>query len=114
MVEWGAMRKTTPEEIAASEADFGQLAAAVDRLRGPAAVERFLRELFTPSECVEMSKRWALMRELLAGKPQRAVARELGMSLCKITRGAKYARDPGSPFRRAVLEAAARDRGLRG
>lgn len=97
------MRKTTPEEIAAAKSDFEQLAAAVARLRGPAAVERFLRELFTPSECVDFSKRWALMRELLAGKPQRAVAREFGMSLCKITRGAKYARDPESTFRRAVL-----------
>ena len=99
------MRKTTPEEIAASRNDFEQLAAAVARLRGPKAVERFLRDLFTPSECVELSKRWALVRELLAGKPQRAVARELGMSLCKITRGVKYARDPGSPFRNAVLAA---------
>ena len=43
------------------------------------------------------------MRELLAGKSQRAIARELGLSLCKITRGAKYARDEDSLFRRAVL-----------
>ena len=45
------------------------------------------------------------MRELLAGKSQRAIARELGLSLCKITRGAKYARDERSLFRRAVLGA---------
>ena len=99
------MRKTTPHEIESSRADFAELAAAVSRLRGAAEAERFLGELFTPSECVELSKRWALMRELLAGKSQRAIARELRMSLCKITRGAKYARDPASPFRRAVLAA---------
>ena len=98
-----AMRKTTPEEIEASKTDFAELAAAVSRLRGPAEAGRFLGELFTPSECVELSKRWALMRELLAGKSQRAIARELRLSLCKITRGAKYARDTGSLFRRAVL-----------
>ncbi len=97
------MRKTTPEEVAAARADFAELAAAVARLRGGAEAERFLEELFTPSECVELSKRWALMRELLAGKSQRAIARELGLSLCKITRGAKYVRDAESPFRRAVL-----------
>ena len=100
------MRKTTPEDIDASRADFAELAAAVARLRGPAEVARFLEELYTPSECVELSKRWALMRELLAGKSQRAIARELGLSLCKITRGAKYARDERSLFRRAVLGAA--------
>ena len=97
------MRKTTPQEVAAARADFAELSAAVARLRGAAEAERFLAELFTPSECVELSKRWALMRELLAGKSQRAIARELRLSLCKITRGAKYARDPGSLFRRAVL-----------
>ena len=99
------MRKTTPEEIAASRDDFAELAAAVARIRSASDVELFLEELFTPSECVELSKRWALTRELLAGKSQRAIARELRMSLCKITRGAKYARDPASPFRRAVLGA---------
>ncbi|MBQ9727460.1 MAG: transcriptional regulator [Kiritimatiellae bacterium] len=101
------MRKTTPKEVDASRDDFGQLAASIARLRGRDAVEAFLRDLFTPSECVEFSNRWALVRELLAGKPQRAVARELGMSLCKITRGAKFVRDPASPFRRAVLAARA-------
>ena len=70
-----------------------------------AGYARFLEELYTPSERVELSKRWALMRELLAGKSQRAIARELRLSLCKITRGAKYARDPDSLFRRAVLAA---------
>ena len=99
------MRKTTPEDIDASRDDFAELAAALARLRGPAEVARFLEELYTPSERVELSKRWALMRELLAGKSQRAISRELGLSLCKITRGAKYARDPDSLCRRAVLAA---------
>ena len=97
------MRKTTPEEIAATRGDFEELSAAVARLRGTPEVSRFLEELFTPSECVELSKRWALMRELLAGKSQRTIARELGLSLCKITRGAKYARDPDSLLRQSVL-----------
>ena len=100
------MRKTTPEEIEGSRADFAELAAAVARIRSAPDVERFLEELFTPSECVELSKRWALTRELLAGKSQRAIARELRMSLCKITRGARYVRDPSSMLRRAVIRAA--------
>ena len=44
------------------------------------------------------------MRERLAGKSQRTIARELGLSLCKITRGARLARDPDSVFRAAVLK----------
>ena len=96
------MRKTTPREIAAAKADFAELAAAVARLRGAESVARFLEELFSPSECVEMSKRWALTRELLAGKSQRDIARELGLSLCKITRGARLLRNPDSLLRRSV------------
>lgn len=98
------MRKTTPKEIAASKDDLAELAAAVARLRDAAAVVRFFEELFTPSECVELSKRWALVRELLAGKSQRDIARQLGLSLCKITRGARLARDPDSLLRRSVRE----------
>ena len=59
-------------------------------------MERFLREICTPAECVGLSKRWKLMQELLSGKTQRTVARELGMSLCRITRGARYAKAPDS------------------
>ena len=102
------MRKTTPEMLAATRGDFEELSAAIARLHGAGEAARFLEELFTPSECVEFSKRWALMRELLAGKSQRAIAHELGISLCKITRGARYARDPNSLLRRSALAASRR------
>ena len=91
--------------LAATRGDVEELSAAIARLRGADEAARFLEELFTPSECVELSKRWALMRELLAGKSQRTIARELGLSLCKITRGAKYVRDPDSLLRRSALSA---------
>ena len=96
------MRKTTPRDIESARPDFEELCAALARLREPGDVARFLEDLCTPSECVDFAKRWALVKELLAGKSQRAIARELHMSLCKITRGAKISRDPSSPFRRAV------------
>jgi TrpR family trp operon transcriptional repressor len=48
-----------------------------------------LSELMSKSEMDDLVKRWQLMEELVAGKTQRAIAAELGVSLCKITRGAK-------------------------
>jgi TrpR family trp operon transcriptional repressor len=36
------------------------------------------------------------MKMLKAGIPQRKIASELGISLCKITRGAKVLKDPGA------------------
>lgn len=55
-----------------------------------------LKELMTESEINDLVKRWQLMNELTAGKTQRAIASELGVSLCKITRGAKILKQKNS------------------
>jgi len=55
----------------------------------PAEVEAFLRELLTPGEFHDLALRWELVELLAAGVSQRTVAARLGISLCKITRGAR-------------------------
>ena len=67
----------------------GRLAEAVAMLERPAQVEQFLRELLTPGELHDLALRWELVELLAAGVPQRQIAARLGVSLCKITRGAK-------------------------
>ena len=106
------MRKTTQHEIDSARAALAGLCAAIASLGSAAEVERFLGELCTPAECVDFAKRWLLVKDLLRGKTQRAVARDCGMSLCKITRGARYVRDPGSLLAecaRAALESEKQD-----
>jgi len=56
-----------------------------DRLQ----MEQFLREILTPTELRDLALRWELMRRLSEGVAQRQIAGEMGISLCKITRGAK-------------------------
>jgi len=68
-----------------------------------ALIEEFLYSLFTPAEADEMAKRWALVKELSTGMPQRKIAEELGLSLCKITRGSRELKKQGSAFK-ALLE----------
>ena len=46
-------------------------------------------DLFTSSEVKDMINRWLLMTDLYKGKPQREIAEERKLSLCKITRGSK-------------------------
>lgn len=65
------------------------IARVVAQLREPRAVEHLLRELLTESEAQKLSLRWDIVRLLSEGKSQRATARRLGVSLCKITRGAR-------------------------
>lgn len=49
----------------------------------------FLEEVLTPAERRDLGLRWELMWQLKKGIPQRQIAKNLGISLCKITRGAK-------------------------
>lgn len=67
-----------------------------------ALIEQFFYSLFTVAEADEIAKRWALVKELAKGTPQRKIAENLGLSLCKITRGSRELKKPGSPFRQLL------------
>ena len=74
------------------------LAAAADK----DLIEEFLRSLLTEYEIDEITKRWALVRLIDDGMSQRNIAKELGLSLCKITRGSKELKKENSAFGRMV------------
>jgi len=56
-------------------------------------MKSFLEEILTPAERDDLALRWQLMKMLQDGMSQRQIASELGISLCKITRGAKILKD---------------------
>lgn len=62
-------------------------------------IRRFLYDLLTPSEIREIAGRWLLVREIDRGTTQREIARKFSLSLCKITRGSRELKKPGSAFR---------------
>lgn len=55
-----------------------------------------LSELLTESELQTLSKRWRILKKLFRGDTQREIAKELGVSLCKVTRGSKIIKDTKS------------------
>ena len=59
----------------------------------PAKIEKVLNELLTASEINVLSKRWRILKMLDVGVTQRDISKELGVSLCKVTRGAKILKD---------------------
>lgn len=59
-------------------------------------MRRFFREIFTPAEIDVFVLRWRLLRMLKREMPQRRIAAELGVSLCKITRGSRVLKAPNS------------------
>ena len=88
-------------------ASIGRLAAAIGLLRKTEEIERFLQELLTPGEVHDLALRWELVELLSAGVSQRQIAARLGISLCKITRGAKILKKRNG----AVAELVLRGRG---
>ncbi len=60
------------------------------------AMEKLIHELLTEREREAITLRWELMRQLKVGKTQRAIAENLHVSLCKVTRGNKILKDKNS------------------
>ncbi|MGL4370026.1 MAG: Trp family transcriptional regulator [Spirochaetota bacterium] len=59
-------------------------------------MKQLLTELLTDAELQDLILRWTLLRQLAEGVHQREIAKNLGISLCKITRGAKILKDEKS------------------
>ena len=73
-----------------------ELAGVLCAINNQAAMLKFLSEIHTPGELRDISLRWRLMKMLKAGRAQRDIARELKISLCKITRGSKILKNLAS------------------
>jgi TrpR family trp operon transcriptional repressor len=82
--------------------NLGELVRLLAGIRDPELLEAFLRCLLTPAETADIAARWALVKALGDGIPQREIARDLGVSLCKITRGSRELKKPNSAFSRAL------------
>jgi TrpR family transcriptional regulator, trp operon repressor len=65
----------------------------------PKEAEMLLRDILTPQEAASLAKRWRLIQMLDEGKPQRDIARELGLSISKITRGSRMLQYGSGGFR---------------
>jgi len=81
--------------------NLSEMALALSKAE-PALVEDFLYSLFTSSEADEIAKRWALVKQIAQGRPQREIAKDLGLSLCKITRGSRELKKELSSFKRML------------
>ena len=81
---------------------LARFAAAAASVTDRAEMETFLAELLTPNELHDLVLRWELLELLEQGVSQRQVAAALGISLCKITRGAKVLKRAGSVSARVL------------
>jgi len=89
-----------------------ELAGVLAATKDPEAILAFLQSLLTANEIREISSRWELVKRLDQGQSQRQIARQLGLSLCKITRGSRELKKKGSPFKAMIEKSAKQKRSL--
>ena len=82
------------------EENLAEMAGALAKTGDSGLVRDFLHCLLTPAELADVAARWALVKALQNNVPQREIARDLGISLCKITRGSRELKKPDSAFQR--------------
>ncbi|MDR0582955.1 MAG: trp operon repressor [Treponema sp.] len=82
--------------------NFTELAEVLSMTKDSGLIEDFLRCLLTPAETADIAARWALVKALNEKTPQREIAKNLGVSLCKITRGSRELKKPNSAFARIL------------
>ena len=80
-----------------------ELSLTLSRVKDSALIEEFLRCLLTPAKIADIAGRWALVKALRDKTSQREIAKDLGVSLCKITRGSRELKKRDSAFAR-ILE----------
>ena len=90
---------------ASSDSTLRELASVLATMDNADAVYDVLFALLTAREREKIALRWRLTCLLQKGQTQRAVAAELGISLCKITRGSRELKYGPAAFRAAVRKA---------
>jgi len=78
---------------------FKEIAAVLAGTDDEKLIEKFFMSFLTPREFQELSQRWELVKLLDEGMTQRGIAKKLGISLCKITRGSRELKKSPSPFK---------------
>ena len=93
-----------PDDPAVEE-NLSELALALAATKDHLLVKNFLRRLLTPAEAADIAARWALVKALEQKTPQREIAKTLGISLCKITRGSREMKNPDQAFQKMLAAA---------
>ena len=68
--------------------------------KDPKEIRNFFESILTLKELKDIGSRWELVKRLNHGESQRKIARDLHLSLCKITRGSKELKKKNAVLKR--------------
>lgn len=81
-----------------------EISNLISKIGSENEVYEFISELLTESEISTLSKRWRILKMLSEGKTQRDIAKELNVSLCKVTRGSRILKDENAIVYKLIKE----------
>ncbi len=83
-----AKRKTEKPD-AALENSYNELLELFTEVESTDDMKALFEDMFSDAEIKDFTIRWKLMNDLYMHVPQRTIAKNLRISLCRITRGSK-------------------------
>lgn len=81
-----------------------EISKLINNINSDVDVFNFLTEILTPAEVETLSKRWRILKMLSEGRTQRDIAKELNVSLCKVTRGSRILKDKNAIVSKLIKE----------
>jgi len=84
--------------------NIAELASVLAGIDDGGFIVNFLNCLLTPAELADIASRWALVKALKLKVTHREIAKDLGISLCKITKGSRVLKNPESAFARLYIK----------
>jgi subfamily B ATP-binding cassette protein MsbA len=89
------------KKITQAYADIKKALVSLDRIY---EILNRKSEIMTSAELKDISLRWELMKKIKKGVSQRKIASDLGISLCKITRGSKILKNNKSVSNKILIK----------
>lgn len=72
------------------------------KIKNPKLMSAFITDLLTPVEFEDIVGRWQIIKQLSKGVTQREIAKKLGVSIAKITRGSRELQNPSGGFKKVL------------
>ncbi|HID39233.1 MAG TPA: transcriptional regulator [Calditrichaeota bacterium] len=69
--------------------NFDEIVSVLAQTDNTDTIAEIMRALLSPAEINDIEARWEIVKRLERGISQRQIAKDLHLSLCKITRGSK-------------------------
>jgi TrpR family trp operon transcriptional repressor len=82
--------------------DLNDLTKILAQVDDAGQIREFFTSIFTEKEISMLVSRWELVCLIDQGVSQRTIARKLGLSLCKITRGSRELKKPDSVLKKFI------------